>query len=169
MVDVLPADALGAHAVIGIEDLQRGGQVVVHKLADLRQAGRIGLDPLEDLGANVLHAVDAGGDLLIADRAAQPLHLGDGGLAVRDHLVQLCVAGGFFLHRLVRHLLFHGCAHQTHHKKDHCRRRGDQQKMAESIEREQQGINHPHARCGIEGHSRLALNGCHGPSPPFVS
>ena len=37
IVDVLAAHALRAQAVIGVEDLESGGQIIVHEFTDLRQ------------------------------------------------------------------------------------------------------------------------------------
>lgn len=65
--DVLPLDALAAHVVIGPQQLQGGGQVVAHELADLGQLGGILLHLLKNLVGHLGKPLNLGADGRILD------------------------------------------------------------------------------------------------------
>ena len=93
----LAGDSRAVHAVVGVEELQGGGQIVVHEPLDLGQLGGVCLYLVENILAYSLQAADILGDLLVLDGVIQTLHLCDGLSAVCNHLVQPGVAGGLYI------------------------------------------------------------------------
>ena len=162
VIDILTVHTLRAHAVIGIQELERGGQIVVHKFADLRQLFGVCLDLREDLRAQILEPIDVGRDLRVLDGIIQTLHLGDGKIAVPDHLVKLRIPGGLLLFRRVRHSDLDRAAHGVHNEEHHPRHDRHKEEMRYAVEREQQRINDPCSRRGIIGNGGSAFDGCQG-------
>jgi hypothetical protein len=91
-VNIGARDSCSVHAVIGVEELQRGGQVVVQKLADLGQLPGVLHHVGDDFGGDGLHVVDLGRDLGVLDAVVEPMHLGQGQVPLPDQFVQLGAA-----------------------------------------------------------------------------
>ena len=104
--------------------------------------------------------VDVGGDLLILDGRVEPLHLGDGKIAVLDHLVELGVAGALFLFRRVGNCDLHRAAHGVHDEIHHRRYDGNKDELRHAVKREQQRINDPCSRRGVIGYGGSAFDSC---------
>ena len=65
--DVLALDALGIQLSVGLQQLQRGGQVVVHELAHAGQLVGVGLGLLKNFGRDSLQTADLVAHLLVGD------------------------------------------------------------------------------------------------------
>ena len=140
--NVFAGHSLLTHAVIGVEDLQRGGQIVIHKFTDLGQLFRILLHLCKNLFGKLLQTHDLGRDGRIGNIVVQPLHLRNRLLPIGYHLIQLRVAGSF---RFLRNLLHGTGAKDPGHNAHHSRGGSRQQKMGQPVQGKQQGIQQP---CG---------------------
>ena len=156
--DVFTADALAAHLVVGRQQLDGGGQVVGHELPDLGQLGWVVLHVLEDAAADLLQPVDLGGDGLVLNAVVQGAHGLNSPVAVGDHLIQLGIAGG---HRFLGdlHLLRHVLAEDAGDQRHHGSRRRSQWEMSHLIQGEQQCVQHPRHRRGVDGRGRFVDDG----------
>ncbi len=89
LVQILSLHADAAHAVIGVEELDRGGEVVVHELFDLGDVGGILDRVLHDLVGDAHDLVDLLAHLDVLDGLIQPPHLGQRFVALLDDGVDL--------------------------------------------------------------------------------
>lgn len=189
-VNILPGNARGAHAVIGVEDFQGGGQVVVHKGSNLRELFRVGHYLINDLAGGVLQLVNAPGDDLILNGVVQPAHLLQGPVLFLDQSIYFGVSRGgrgFFLGLLggvlrwgflfrsrgrclglgVRHFIGYGGENALCHNEDHGGQQDNRHIVGDPIQRVHQGKNHPDQGNGVNRDDRALFEFCHGGTRPF--
>ena len=101
LVEIFTLDALGAHTVVGVEELDRGGQIIIEELLDLRDICGIGDGVLHDLVRDTHDLVDLLLDLGVGDGHIKPAHLAQRTVALLDDRVDLrpiaLFRGGFGL------------------------------------------------------------------------
>src|SRR5699024_6304005 len=111
LADVLALDALGVQLGVSLQQFERGGQVILHKLAHARQFFGVGLGLLKNLGRDRFQPADLVAHLLIGDGVVDVaqlvevflvlVFLGLGGFFGFGLALSLFRLGGFALHHQV--------------------------------------------------------------------
>ena len=91
---VFALDALTAHAVVGVEQLYRGGEVVVKELAYLRHVRGVADSVLDYFIRNTHEFIDAAANIVIFYGGVEPAHLLYGALAVVNYGLHLGTESG---------------------------------------------------------------------------
>ncbi len=68
---------MGIQVAIGVEQLDGGGQIVIHQLTKVVNDLRMVLGALQDVANHFLDLVNLGGDLLALDSLVAQAYLGD--------------------------------------------------------------------------------------------
>ena len=79
----------GVHAVIGVEQLQGGGEIIVEESADLRQLVRALGHRVHDLLSGVLQSVDLLGEGGVLNGVVESAHFGQGPVPLLEQLLDL--------------------------------------------------------------------------------
>ena len=88
-VEVFTLNAERAHSVVGVEELERGRQIVIHKFSDLRDVLRIVDRILRDLVGDAHDLVDLAADLRVLDRHVKTAHFAQRAIAFLKNGIDL--------------------------------------------------------------------------------